>query len=123
MTSFDFIKRLQMVVYQSAIDGTLSLLEKPPGRRPSPNLVVISQWYNQLPVREKENICATIQLAVRASVFGMLTVLDGVTSIREPGEERGFLELRYKTGAESVLLNNPGGELLHDLFAGEIPPA
>jgi hypothetical protein len=45
MTSTDFISRIVIAVYKSSIEGTLSLLENPPGRRPSQNLVSLSQWY------------------------------------------------------------------------------
>jgi hypothetical protein len=123
MTSAEFIRRIQIAVYESSIDGTVSLLEKPPGRRPSPSLVALSQWYNNLPSSDKERVRASIQLAVRTAVFGILTVLDGVRSIREAGEEKGSLNLRYTAGTESVLLNSPDSELLHDIFASLVPPA
>jgi hypothetical protein len=55
-------------------------------------------------------------------VFEILAILDGVSSIREAGEEPGSFELKYTAGSESVLLNAPVGEFLHDLFAGEVPP-
>ena len=123
MTSIEFIQRIQKVVYESSIEGCLSLLEEPPGRRPSASVVGLSQWFNQLLAADRDNVRASIQLAARAAVFAMLTVLDGVTSIREVGEEVGFFELRYITGAECVLLNDPASEPLHDLFAEEVPPA
>jgi hypothetical protein len=57
------------------------------------------------------------------AVFGMLTVLDGVKAIREAGEETGTLELRYITQGRSILINDPTGEFLHDLFGEQVPPA
>jgi hypothetical protein len=122
MTAKQFTERIRRAVYESSVEGVIGLLQKPPGRRPSPTLVDLSQWFNQLPLDEKERVRATIHLAVRASVFGMLTVLDGVTSIRENGEPSGSLELRYNSEEQSVLLNDPAGELLHDLFASQVPP-
>jgi hypothetical protein len=121
MTSDEFTKRIRQVVYDSSIEGVVGLLQKPPGRRPSQTLVALSQWFNQLPLDEKERIRATIQLAVRQAVFGMLTVLDGARSIAD-AEERGTLELRYNIEGQSVLLNDPAGEALHDLFAEQVPP-
>jgi hypothetical protein len=53
----------------------------------------------------------------------MLTVLDGVTSIRRAEEEDGAFELRYQREGQSALLNDPNGEFLHDLFAQQVPPA
>jgi hypothetical protein len=122
MNSEEFVKRIQAVVYHPSIQECLSLLEKPPGRRPSAALVELSGWYRQLSSDDKQQVRAIIQLAVRAAVFEMLTVLDGVTSIKEAGEKTGTLELRYITEDESVLLNGPSGEFLHDLFAQRIPP-
>jgi hypothetical protein len=122
MTSEEFTQRIRQAVYESSTEGVIRLLERPPGRRPSQTLVALSQWFNQLPQSEKEQVRATVKLAARAAVFGMLTVLDGVTSIREAGEDTGSLELRYTTEAASVLLNDPAGEYLHDLFAEQVPP-
>jgi hypothetical protein len=123
MTSEEFIRRIRIAVYDSSVEGTFSLLEKPPCRRPAPALIALSQWFNQLPFDEKEHIEATIRLAVRNAIFGMLTVLDGVRSIREAGEEVGSLELRYNLDRQSDLLNDPTGEFLHDLFAEQVPLA
>ena len=99
-----------------------SLLERPPGRRPSPGLVGLSEWFNRLPTQDREQVLGAVRLAVGDAVFGMLCVLDGVRSIAELGES-GTLELRYTNEDESVLINDPTGEELHDLFVGEVPPA
>ncbi len=122
MTSADFIQRVRIAVYESAIAGTLSLLHNPPGRRPSDALVELSQWFNQHSPDDKERIRGIIQLAVRDAVFEILTVLDGMSAIRKADEEIGFLELRYTTKGQSFLLNDPGGDPLHDLFAEQVPP-
>ena len=122
MTSAEFVARIQRVVYESSIEGTVRLLQAPPGRQPGAGLVDLSKWFAQLLPADRERVQRIIQLAVRAAVFEMLTVLDGVLSIRGAGEEPGYLELRHTVGAESVLLNDPAGELLHDLFAERVPP-
>lgn len=122
MTSAEFVDRIKRAVYSPALEGTLSLLVSPPGRRPSSALVELSQWFNRLPADDQERVRQTIQLGVRGAVFGMLTTLDGARSILEPGET-GSLELRYESDEGSVLLNDPTGEALHDLFADFVPPA
>lgn len=122
MTSEQFVERIHRAVYVSSIEGVISLLRNPPGRQPSQSLLALSDWFNQLSSAEKDRIRVTVELAVRAAVFGMFTVLDGVTSIREVGEESGSLELRYIVGSASVLLNDPAREYLHDLFAEIVPP-
>jgi hypothetical protein len=122
MTSDEFIRRIRMVVYDSMVRGTIALLEKPPGRRPHQGLVRLSQWFNQLSPEDKDYVEKTIQLSVRDAIFQFLTVLDGVVAFREADEEPGSFELWYKTPEESVLLNGPRGEFLHDIFAAEVPP-
>lgn len=122
MTNEEFVKRVQIAVYEASIKGCLSLLEKPPGRRSSGVLLELSQWFKKLSHDDKKRVEMTIKFAVRAGVFGMLTVLDGVTSIWESEEEMGTLELRYNTKEKSILLNNTTGEFLHDLFAEQVPP-
>lgn len=122
MTNADFVQRIQLAVYQASISGTISLLKNPPGRRPSPTLIELSQWFNQLSADDREHIATVTQLAVRSAVFEMLAVIDNATSIREAGEEVGTLELRYVTESESALINSPNTEFLHDLFADQVPP-
>jgi hypothetical protein len=123
MTGEEFIKRIRVAVYEPSIDGTITLLKEPPGRRPSPQLSAESKWFNGLTASDKEHLRAAIELAARGAIFGMLAVLDGVTPIRESGEEAGSFELRYTTSTTSDLLNDPAREFLHDLFVAEIPPS
>ena len=121
MTSEEFVKRIQVVVYDATIKGACSLLESPPGRRPSPGLVKLSQWFNKLSSENREHVRTAIQMAVGNAVFGMLVVLDGDRAICEAGESQGLLELYYNTENKSVLLNDPEGEPLHDIFRELIP--
>jgi hypothetical protein len=97
MTSEEFVGRIQVAVYDSSVEGCVLTLEDPPGRRPSTALVGLSQWFTALSSKEKARVRATIQLAVRSAIFGMLTVLDGVTSIRTDEEEVPTLEFWCKT--------------------------
>lgn len=122
MTSEEFIKRIKIAVYQTSIDSTLSLLDKPSGRRPWSSRIALSKWYNQLSVSDKVQVRETIKIAVRTTVLGILEVLDGVRSVRKAEEETGSLELRYSVGTESTLLNGRENDFLHDLFASEVPP-
>jgi hypothetical protein len=122
MTIVDFIERLRVAVNDTSIEGTLSLLEKPPGRRPSPALVELSDWIAQLSPDDRERIQAIVTLAVRGTVFNLLAVLDGTLAICRNEEEPGHLELRHTIGEHSVLLNDPNGEPLHDVFAQQVPP-
>lgn len=117
----EFIERVRRGVYDSSIDGIISLLVKPPGRKPSRVLTELSDWYNQLSHVDKVRVRTTIQLAVRDTVFGMLAVLDGDRTVNESGET-GILTLNYAHDRVSILLNDPTKEPLHDLFAAQVPP-
>jgi hypothetical protein len=123
MTSEEFVTRIRKAVYEPAVEGSLSLLRKPPGRRPSQALLGLSKWFNGLSTDDRLCVRRLIELSAGRAVFGMLAVLDGVRSIREAGEESGTLELHYCTEGRLVLLNDPAGEFLHDLFAEQVPPA
>ena len=117
MTSEEFVKRIHTAVYESAIGVSLTLLEHPPGRSPSPALVALSQWFRGLSPEDKRHVRMAIRFAVGNAVFGVLTVLDGERAIRVAEEECGSLELRYETSDRSVLLNDPEGKPLHDIFS------
>ena len=122
MTNEQFITGIRKAVYEPTVDGIVSLLKKPPGRRASPNLVALSAWFNQLAPEDRERVRAAIQLAARQAVFGMLAVLDGVRSITETAGEAGSLELRSTNQSGTILLNDPAAVALHDLFAEQVSP-
>jgi len=115
MTNAEFIERFRLAVYESSIKAVTDLLQKPPGRRPPESLVALSRWFNQLSPDDRDRVRATIQLATHQAVFGMLTVLDGARSITVAGEA-GSIEVRYKTEEQSIPLNDPEGDALHELF-------
>ena len=115
MTPEEFIVKIRQVVFESAINGTLSVIQKPPGRRPPENLVLLSQWFMQLSDAEKRIFTSAIALVAHQATFGMLAVLDGARQI-DDGPEKGTIELRYLKNGQSVLLNGSNSAPLHDLF-------
>jgi len=115
MNAADFVDAIRTEVQDSATQGVMSLLERPPGRRPAPNLVALSQWFSSLSNDDKQRVREVAAMASHQATFGALTVLDGVRVI-EDGADRGTLELRHVKGSESTLLNDPNGPLLHDLL-------
>jgi hypothetical protein len=121
MKADHFIIRIKKVVYESAVSGTISLIRKPPGRRPPENLAALSQWFTQLPEAEKVLLQSAIALAAHQATFGMLAVLDGVRQI-DDAAQKGTLELRYVKNDRSVILNDPDSEPLHDLFNQHVSP-
>ena len=122
MTTTEFVEKIRQVVYNSTVTGCLSLMQKPPGRKPSPQLAALSQWFNQLSESDKGKVRDVIELAARQSVFGVFAVLDGVRQV-EDTESKGILELRHLKDGQSQLLNDPNAEPLHDIFNQIVPPA
>lgn len=123
MTRTDFVDRLVRVVYHAAVQGTLEILEHVPGRRPSRSLAELSQWYHSLSEADQQHIRDIARLSARKAMFGMLVVLDHDRPLYGEDEERGLLELRLTYENVSVLLNDPRGEPLHDIFAALVPLA
>ena len=114
----DFVRQIKRRVFDAAVRDTLSLLESPPGREPSQELVDLSKWYGSLPDADKEQVVKTIQTAADLAVFGMLAVLDGARTIFDDAGQ-GRFELYYRLGDASTLLNSPSDEYLHDRFVDE----
>jgi hypothetical protein len=114
MNSQQFIDLLRVIVRDGAASEAMSVLQKPPGRRPSEEVVNRSKWYNSLDDDQRRVLSSIILDAADRAVFGFLCVIDGVRAIENEGE-KGRLELRHvKNG--SVLLNPPEGVMLHDLW-------
>ena len=114
MNTKAFIEAIVEVVRDATISDVLENLKEPPGRRPHKDDIELSQWYTKLTKEDVENIIKVISKSVDGSVFGVLAVIDGVRAIEDNGE--GTLELTYKDNSGSILLNNPNGEYLHDVF-------
>jgi hypothetical protein len=115
MNAPDFVDAIRSEVRDAATQDVMSLLERPPGRRPVDNLVALSKWFNGLSDEDKKHAREIAAMASHQASFGFLAVLDGVRVI-ENAAVRGNLELRHVKDAESKLLNNPKGPLLHDLL-------
>jgi hypothetical protein len=117
MNMEDFIHALKQVVRDAAIDESISVLDRPPGRRPPIKLQEQSQWYHSLKEDDKRVLAQIIADTSDRAIFGFLCVLDGVRAV-EDVEIKGRFELRYlKDGV--VLLNPPNGIMLHDLYRSE----
>src|ERR1051326_7120994 len=94
MTPNEFISAVRRPVFESARNGTLSAMRKPPGRRPPENLLPTSKWLQNLAENDKEMLRRAIAIAAHQATFGMLAVLDGARQI-EDSATKGGLELHY----------------------------
>lgn len=113
MNAEEFIDAVYLVVYESAVKGTMKQLAHPSGRRPRPDLVELSAWFNELSEADKKRVGDVARLAADHAVFGVLAVLDGVRVI----DDGGRTELYIRTG-DGTLLNDPPE--LHDLFRWKV---
>ena len=75
----------------------------------------LPDWYNHVSGEDKARITEVVKRAADSAVFGFFAILDGVRVV-ESTKERGRFELYYVTDGKSVLLNEFGSELLHDLY-------
>jgi hypothetical protein len=108
MNADDFIAGVRVAVYHAASSGLLKQLAKPSGRKPRPDLVELSGWFNELTPQDKDRVAQVAEQAVDQAVFGMMAVLDGVRVIDDQHTE---LLLRTDSG---VLLNEDHD--LHELW-------
>ncbi|KPZ67140.1 hypothetical protein AN944_04184 [Shewanella sp. P1-14-1] len=111
MDKSEFVGLIKQVVSETAVDGIVDNLQKPPGRRPHAEMVKRSAWFNSLSETDKDMLRSIVTEAVDESVFGFLCVLDGVRAISEQGENND-LHLTHR----STKLNDDKGEMLHDLY-------
>ena len=93
------------------------MLRSPPGRRPAPELIAISQWFNALPPSDQEMVIHAMHEAADSTLFGVLCVLDGVRAIESSAEKSQFQLTATKQGVTAVLC--PGEEFLHDIYKAE----
>lgn len=117
MNAEEFVDAIRSEVRDATVKDVLSLLKRPPGRKPAESLKSLSEWFNSLSENDRDQVREVAALASHHATFGLLAVLDGVRAI-EDGDSGGKLELRHSRGRDSTFLNDPNGPLLHDLLMG-----
>ena len=116
MDSEKFVHAIEQVVLASAVKGTQDILETPPGRSPAQDLLELSLWYKSLSEQDRKMIIKIISKSASNAVFGFFCVLDGVR-VFEDGPDKGDLNLYYERNSESVLLNSPKEDFLHEMMS------
>jgi len=111
----EFVEAIRVTVEQSSINGCIDNYEDPPGRSPSKKLLEISDWYKSMPEHDREMLRKVLADAVRSSIFGFFSVLDGVRVI-EDGPEKGELELWHVKNGQRILINSSEQNLFHDEY-------
>jgi len=115
MDADNFIEYLKSHIRDSSLQDTISILDKPPGRRPPQKIRELSSWYHSMSADDKDKLKEVITEAIDSSLFGFLCVLDGVRAI-EASEIKGRLELYYTRDSQKVLINKEDDEYLHDKY-------
>ena len=115
MNSEAFVKAIKKAVCETAADGTIKLLQRPPGRRPDAQLVALSDWYLGLSSLDRANVAKAVGMAADQATYNFLSALDGLLAI-EPMGPKGRLELFHRNGNEATLLNSDDEEELTILY-------
>lgn len=115
MNAAEFVAALKTAASEAAANGTLEVLRRPPGRRPDPSLVGVSEWFVGLSPEDQRGVAAAIDLTARQALYNVLLVLDGLLTL-EPYGDKGELRLTFDDGSSQQLLNDPDGEELTVLF-------
>jgi len=113
MDAEKFVDGVREVVMAAAVKDTVCILENPPGRRPAPELLALSQWYRGLAADDRDMVRRALAEASHAAVFGLFAVLDGVRRVSD--DRSGELKLWYEAPEGRTLLNGD----LHDLLNSE----
>jgi hypothetical protein len=115
MKAEDFVEAVRIAVYEDAVKGIIDYLRKPPGRRPDPQSVELSAWFNRLKSADRDALEKVADLAARQATYNFLLVLDGLVAIEDVGP-KGELELIFRKGKTRLRLNDKSGEQLTALF-------
>ena len=114
MDAAEFVDVVRKVVMEAAVDGVVSNLTEPPGKRPAPELLKLSKWFLGLPADDRAMVRRALDEGSHAAVFGLLAVLDGVRRV-DPEQPPGKLQLWYEGRQGRTMLSGD----LHDLLNSE----
>jgi hypothetical protein len=112
MNADEFVDAVKHRALYGAVDSTMTNLSQPPGTRPHPRLVKVSEWFNRLSEADREMVERVAWIAADHAVGTLLTVVDNMAWIEASSE--GRLELWHVHGEERTLLNDPKQEPLND---------
>lgn len=115
MTPEEFVHAIDVVVRKAAAAGTMEILQKPPGRRPGPDLAELSWWFRGLGPDDRAAVSRVASLASDQATYNFLLVLDGLLAV-EPAGEKGSLGLYYEKDDVRVQLNAEDDKQLSFLF-------
>ena len=115
MNTHAFVDAIKTVVCRGAAKGTLDMLQQPSGRRPDPELLRLSQWFQGLSLADRQTVAAVVELAATQTTYNFLLVFDGLLAVEPPGK-KGKIELFYRDGKTQTPLNDESIDTLSALF-------
>lgn len=118
MTPEQFVDALRKAAIDAAVEGTVTGLERPPGRRPTKDLVEASRWYNSLTAEDRTMVTRVLSMAAHQAVFGVLAVLDGARII-EDDADKGEFRLSFTKGNQEWPIVDAHSVPLHDILGGQ----
>ena len=113
-----FVDAIKIAVLRDAAEGTMQVLERPPGRRPASEIQELSKWFQRLSATDRDALAKVTKFAARQAVHNFLALLDGIAAF-EPIGPKGKLELYYVKDGSRTLLNDENAEELTSLFKEE----
>jgi hypothetical protein len=115
MNASEFVDIVNKTVRHAAVVSVISVVRDPPGQRPAQGLVELSEWYSGLDASSQAMVERILDMVSSQAVFGFLCILDGVQQVEGKGP-KGHFELHFIKEGRADLLNDPAGEMLHDLL-------
>jgi len=109
MTETDFATAIKTEAYDAAVVDAIQLLRNPPGAKPRPELVRLSDWFLSLPESDQQMVADAVRLGALGAAFGVLAMLDGVRVWEN--SQKGDLRILSSDGTDL----NPNHDL-HDRF-------
>jgi hypothetical protein len=116
MNAHEFVSAIRSVVMNAAVVDTVTTAQKPPGRRPSPDLVELSTWYKGLEDSDRAMLKRMLAIAVHNTMFGFFAVLDGARKADPTAGPGDYFELRHVHGTSEDVLSGPEADPLHELI-------
>lgn len=115
-----FVSHLVAEICDGSAAGLLAHRENPVGRGVKPAQRELADWIRTRSEEDRARILFLMDDMLRHTVFGMLLMFDDADIYRD-GEVAGTLRLEYRETDATSHLNEPKGEMLHDIFNALMP--
>lgn len=118
MKATEFVTGVKSVVCNAGAQGVIKMIENPPGRCPSAQLLALNQWYSSLHQSDREMVVRVASMVSDQAGYNLLLLLDGLLTIESSGA-KGKLSLIYEVENSRIVINDPDSEDLSSLFKAD----